>query len=314
MCAIMAIVWSNIGVVAAPPVTRSYVAGRFAVEIDGSVAGFVNAVEGGRAFGDVVKETGEDFFFKKHIGNPGFRDIRLEFGADMETSFYNWISLALQGEYARLSGAIVGVDFNGNVVSRLEFQRAQITEVTFPALDFTSKDTARMSIVLSPEQTVLNRKTSGKLSVKTASIQKKWLNSNFRLSIDGLDTTRVTKIEALTVKLPRISFGDCRLCDDLPPGPTKIDFPHVVVTIREPADQVYDWFEAFVIQGNNDDSSEKGGTLEYLSPDLKTTLFTLKFRNLGIFEVMPVMVDAGGSALPQLLAAMYCEKMEFLMP
>lgn len=314
-CAVMAIVWSNTGVGAAPPVDRrSFVSGRYALELDGNVVGMVNAVDGGLAFSDVIKIAGDEFFFKKHIGNPGFRDIRLEVGADMDKSFYNWIALAMQGEPARLNGAILAADFNGNVVRRLEFQRAQITEVTFPALDGASKETARMSIVLSPEETSLNRKASGKLSLTSSKTQKRWLSSSFRLSIDGVDSLKVTKIDALTITFPRITFGECFRCEDLPPGPTKLDFPHVVVTLTEPADSVYDWFETFVIQGNAGDADEKGGTLEYLTPDLKTALFTLKLRNLGIFELMPVVEDAGGATLPRLLAAMYCEAMELLVP
>ena len=89
LCAVMAIVWSNTGVVAAPPDVRSYAGGRFALEIDGSAVGFVNTVDGGLAFGDVVRFAGEEFFFKKQLGNAGFRDIRLEVGADMDKSFYN---------------------------------------------------------------------------------------------------------------------------------------------------------------------------------------------------------------------------------
>jgi len=314
MCAVMAIAWSNTGLVAAPPV-RSFSAGRFALEIDGNVVGFVNAVEGGLAFSDVIKVAGEDFFFKKHIGNPGFRDIRLEFGADMDKSLYNRIDQTMQGDHVALNGAILGVDFNYNVISRLEFQNALITEVGFPALDAASKDAARMSMVLSPEHTVLNRKPSGKVSsAKGPSLQKRWLPANFRLSIDGIDTKKVSKIDALTIRFPR-SVGDdlaCLHCENLQPA--MVDFPHVVVTIGEPAESVYDWFEDFVIQGNSGDSDEKGGTLEYLAFDLKTPLFTLKLRNLGIFELMPVAVDAGGSTVPRLLAAIYCESMELLVP
>jgi len=313
ICAVMAIVWSNTGLVAAPPGARSFAAGRFGVEIDGSQVGFLNAVEGGLAFGDVVKEAGEDFFFKKHIGNAGFRDIRLEFGADMDKSFYDWIAAALRGEHFNLSGAIVGINFNGDVVSRLEFQRAQITEVTFPALDATSKDAARMSIVLSPEHTALNRKASGKLSVKSTRSQKMWLSSSFKLSIDGIDTTKVSKIDALTIKLPRVSNGECFGCDNLP-TPPPVDFPHLVVTLGEPAESVYDWFEKFVIDGNNSDSQEKGGTLTFLASDLKTTIFSIKFNNLGIFEMMPIVLEANASSVPRLLAAMYCESMEFMVP
>ncbi|HEX6162761.1 MAG TPA: hypothetical protein VFZ31_05320 [Vicinamibacterales bacterium] len=312
-CAVMAIVWSNTGVGAAPPTTRSFASARFALEIGGTIVGFVNAVEGGLAFGSVVKVAGEDYFFKKHLGNLGFRDIRLEFGADMEESLYQSISLALQGQQVRLSGAILSADFNGDVRRRLEFQEAQITEVTFPALDATSKDTAKMSIVLSPEHTSVNRKASGKLNVTSAKSQKRWLPANFRLSIDGIDTTKVSKVEALTVKLPRNTFGECRLCENLP-GPTKVDFPDLVMTTGEPADALYDWFEAFAIQGNNDEASEKSGALEYLSSDLKTVLFTLNFKNLGIFELAPIGPDAAGSTVPKLLATMYCEKMDFVVP
>ena len=308
-CAVMAIVWSNTGVVAAPPDTRSYGAGHFMLEIDGAQVGFVNAVEGGLAFGEVVKEPGEDFFFKKHIASPGVRDIRLEFGADMDASFYHSIALALQGQHVSLNGLITTCDYDGKIVGSLAFFHALITEVGFPALDATSKDAAKMSIVLSPDQTILNRKPSGKLSVKSDRSQKRWLSSSFRLSIDGFDSKKVAKVEALTIKLPRIS--GCFKCEDLS-NPTRIDFPHVVVTMREPAESVYDWFEDFVIQGNAGDGDERGGTLEYLSADLKT-LFSLKFSHLGIFEVLPVVAAAGDST-PRLLAAMYCESMEFLVP
>jgi hypothetical protein len=310
LCAGVAIIWSTTGAVAAPPPLRSYSTGKFALELDGNHAGFVSAAEGGLAFGDVVKEAGDYFFFKKHLGNAGYRDIRLEFGADMDPSVYNWIALALQGEHVTLSGAIVGVNFNNDVISRLEFQRAQITEVTFPAMDATSKDAARLSIVLSPEQTVLNRKASGKLNAKATKTQKRWLSSGFRLSIDGVDATRVSKIDAMTVKLPRATFGECYSCENLPP-PALVDFPDVVVTVTEPADSFYDWFETFVIKGNNGDGQEKGGTLAYLAPDM-TTLFSIKLSNLGIFSVMPEGNGAAGDSIQRLLAAMYCESMEFV--
>lgn len=314
VCAVLTVVWSTAGTAAAPPGQKqSYGAGTFALEIDGNFAGFVTGVDGGMAFGDVVKEAGEEFFFKKHLGNPGFRDIRLEFGADMDKSFLHWIGVVLQGEHVRLNGAIVAANFNGDVVSRLEFYRAQITEVTFPAVDAGSKESARISVVLTPEQTILNRKVGGKIEAKSAGKGKNWLSSNFKLTIDGLDATRVTKIDALTIKLPWHNFNDeqaCLTCELPPIIPAKIDFPNLVVTIIQPATSFHDWFEDFVIAGNNSDEKEKAGSLEYLTPDLKT-LFTIKLRHLGIFEAMPVVNTAGGDSVARLLAAIYCESMEF---
>ena len=311
-CAVALIAWSNAGIVAAPPPIRPGVAaGMFVLELDGAQVGFVSAVEGGLAFGDVVKELGEEFFFKKHLGSTGQRNIRLEFGTGLDQSVYELIGLALQGQGPRLNGAILRADFNGNVRSRLEFTRALITEVTFPAADGASKDPARLSIVLSPEQTALDRSASGKVSVKVAK-QKNVLASSFRLSIDGLDTKRVTKVDALTVKLPlsENDEGECSRCEgDRPP----IDFPHVVVTLSETdADSIYEWFEEFVIAGNNDESQEKAGTLEFLTANLQTTVFTIRFYNLGIFALTPAELQAGSDSLPRLVAAMYCESMDFV--
>jgi hypothetical protein len=185
--------------------------------------------------------------------------------------------------------------------------------VTFPALDATSKDTAKLSVVLTPEQLVFAKGGSGKLP-KNSATQKKWLVSNFRFLIDGLDLKKVSKVDALTIKLPLIGVGDdtvCLKCEDVPPGhSTKIDFPDVVMTVGEPATTVHDWFDDFVISGNNGDEKERSGTLEYLTPNLQTVLFSLKFKNLGIFEVMPV-VDPG-DFLPRLEVAMYCESMDFV--
>ena len=141
ICTVMAIVWSNTGLVAAPSV-RAFVAGRFMLEIDGNEVGFVNAVEGGLAFGDVVKVAGEDFFQEAHRQPWLPRHPAGSRRRSVDKSFYSSIALALQGQHVSLNGAILS-DFNYNVVSRLEFQQALITEVGFPALDATSKDSAR---------------------------------------------------------------------------------------------------------------------------------------------------------------------------
>jgi hypothetical protein len=76
------------------------------------------------------------------------------------------------------------------------------------------------------------------------------------------------------------------------------------------AESIENWFESFVIRGENDDSKEKSGELTFLTPDRTTPLFTIKFNHLGIFELMPLEGNAG-DAVPRLVAAMYCESMEF---
>lgn len=317
VCAVATIVSSEAGVVAAPPPARAFAAGRFALELEGMHVGFVSAAEGGLAFGEVVKEAGEEFFFKKHLGNPGYQDIRLEFGTGMDKSVYAWIALALQGQGGRKNGALLRTDFNGNVVSRLDFQRALIAEVTFPAADAAGKTPVHLTIVLTPETTSFNRNASGKVTTSLTKQQKAAFSASFQLSIAGLDTSRVSKVESMTVTLPRFSGGGggefCIRCEDVVPiAPTKIDFPNVVMTLSEAsAGPVYEWFEDFVIFGNNDDSREKSGMLEFLTADGKSTVFTINFKNLGIFELMPLSAEAGADKIASVMAAMYCESMEF---
>lgn len=316
VCIVLASMFSNTPVETAAAANKSFTTGNVALEIDGQVAGFVSSAEGGLAFGDVVKVAGEDFFFKKQLGNSGYRDIRLEIGTGVDKSVFNVIALALQGQPVQLNGALLRTDHNFNVTSRLEFFNAQITEVTFPAADATSKDPFRVSIVLSPGHTSFSRGTFGKVAGGSITKPKVAITSSYRLSIDGLMTKRVTKVEALTIKLPRMNFGgdntDCINCAQYTPiTPARVDFPHVVMTLPElDAGPVYNWFDDFVLSGNNEDSQEKGGTLEFLTPNLQAPLFTIKFKNLGIFELAPVVGSADNVA--RLMAAMYCEAMEFV--
>src|SRR5262245_5919811 len=113
----------------ATPQARTFVAGKFGLELDGAPVGIVSVVQGGNAVGDVVKEpAGEDPFVKKHLGSVGYHDIVIGFGADMGPAMFDWIKLALQRQFARKNGAILTLDFNRRVRSRLEFTGAQITE------------------------------------------------------------------------------------------------------------------------------------------------------------------------------------------
>lgn len=67
----------------------------------------------------------------------------------------------------------------------------------------------------------------------------------------------------------------------------------------------YDWHQRFVIDGKNDQDQERKGTLELLSVN-KDVLFTLQFKNLGIFRLLPVQASA--ETVARLHAEMYCEQ------
>ena len=147
-CLALAIGCLSVNLIAAQ---RAPVAGRFALELEGSDAGAVKSVGGGFAYGFVVEEPDSpDYFLKKHLEDPpGYKDITIECGAGMSAAFFQWITDVMNGQFStRKNGAIVALDYNSNVVRRLQFADAQITRITFPRLDASSKDAGTLKVTL----------------------------------------------------------------------------------------------------------------------------------------------------------------------
>lgn len=280
---------------------------QYALELDGQFAGFLKGFEGGDAVGEVVPEQlGADGVRHKHIGNVKYEDIVLAFGADMPASIYDWIAGTLARNYARRDGAIVGSDVSGQTYSRMEFSRAMIREITFPALDASSKNAALIRATLAPEFT--RPQPVGGVIPSTASKAKPWLVQNYRLQIDGLDCTKVNSIDALTIDydLESGAVGEFR---DYVKTPNVPNIPNLAFTIAQSgADSLVAWHEDFVIKRNNSAQNEKNGTLQFLAANVRDVLFTLTFQNLGIFKLKRVK-DSG--SISRLRAEMYCEAIGF---
>jgi len=301
------------------PDKRAYVAGKYSIELDGIMAGWLHSTEGGHATSDVVVEKlGPDHIAKKHIAGVKYEDITCTCGTGMSKSFYQWLQDSFDHKYSRKNGAIVAANFNYGEHSRLTFYNALVSEIGMPALDAGSKDPAKMTIKFHPETTRTTTSSSGpsisggKYAINP-SVQKKWLPANFRLKIDGMDDAcpRVNKIEALVVKQKNVehAVGEER---DYQQEPAHLEIPNLVITFPEShGDSFYKWHEDFVIKGNNGDDKEKGGTLEYLTPNLGEVLFTLTFKHLGIFKLTPDKVESGSENIRRLKAEMYCEDISF---
>ena len=295
---------------------RAFIAGKFAFELDSIRAGWLFKAEGGAAKAEVINEKlGPDHIVKKHIGGVEYEEITISCGSGMSKGLYDWIKNSFDHNYTRKNGSVVAANFNTEELSRLDFFNALIAEIGFPALDAAAKDPCKISLKLKPEYTRYKAGAGGKISGGSYTVdqakQKQWLTSNFRLRIDGTDCTRVNKIEALTVKQKNVAnpVGEMR---DYEQEPANLEIPNLVVTMPEShSKEFFDWHTRFVINGENGDSMEKGGTLEYLSSDLKTTLFTINFEHLGIFKISPDSVESGSDNIRRVKIEMYCENMSF---
>lgn len=294
----------------ARPTNAAY---RYALDIGGMSCGWIYSAEGGYAFSDVITEKiGPDKIIHKHLAGVKYEDITITCGAQMARNFYEWIRAALERKHIRKDGAIHLTDYEGNIIHTMDFFHGLITEISFPALDAASKDACAMTIKIAPE-TTREKKGSGAIDLKPPAPQKKWLARNFRLQIAGLeeDCKQVVAIDALTIKQQVIehAVGEKR---DYEKEPSDIEIPNLVVTLPEShADQFSKWHHDFLVLGKNDQGQEKSGTLEYLTPDLKETIFKLDFFGLGIFRLTPDKLESGSGNIRRVKAEMYCENIEF---
>jgi phage tail-like protein len=286
-----------------------FAAGRFALELDGTLCGFLRSVEGGAITADVISEPlGSTYFRKKHIGQPRYEELALQLDLALDKSVYQWIADTWTGKSPRHDGSIVAVSSQQKAVSERRFFRAFLSEVTVPAMDAASKEPAFLTVKLAPE---FHRAKAGSGATAKIPVAKKkaWLPSNFKLEIDGLDCKKVSKIDALTVKQKAAedAIGELR---DFAKQPTQLEFPNLRITLAESSSQTWtSWFDDFVVKGLSGDANEKNGKLSFLSTDLKTVLGEVAFFNLGIFRLEPEP-QAVAEAVARIRADLYCERME----
>jgi hypothetical protein len=295
---------------AAEPV-RSYVSGNFFLTLNGVKTGFIKSVDGGGISAEVINEpSGPNYFTKKHIGQPKYEDFAIQVGFSNSRQLYEWIQQTWNMARPRVSGSIISTDYNLDAKSERQFTNALLTETTIPAMDGASKELAYITLKFAPEF-IRSVKASGKVTADYKHEQKKFLPSNFILKIDGLDCSKVTKIESFTVK-QGVATKDIGSARDSQKEPGKLEFPNLKITMAETAAQSFiDWYETFVIKGNNNDSKEKNGSLTLLSPDRKTEFAKIEFFNMGIFRIQPDKAQANADQIKRLTIELYVEKMTF---
>jgi hypothetical protein len=317
-----------------PLATHSYTTVPWALELNGVDAGAPNAVKGGEAYGDVIDETvGPDLVVRKHIGGVRYSDIEIECGAGMTRDVYTWIANMLARKAPRKSGAVVSFDYGGTERQRLAFSNGLITEVGFPALDSASKDAAHIKLKITPEETK-RAAASGTSTTMPLSKGTQWFRSHFRLTIDGLDCSGVSRIEPLVARQALVESPAAMR--DYIQEPSALDVGDLVLTLRE--SQAKDWYawqdELLPAQrqlgrvlegdrpflatdvgrrGNLGPAFERTGKLEFLAPNARDAIFELGFKGLGIYRLAAEQ-EAATQGISLVRASMYCEELTFAVP
>jgi hypothetical protein len=286
---------------------RGYTAGRFALDIGGVPAGWIYSAEGGHATSDVVSGNGGGSVDRKHLENVRYEPITITFGVGMSRPFYEWIMESI-GTYRTRDGAIHTCDYDGNVRSTLEFHNAAITEIGFPALDAASKDEAKMTIKFAPEFTRMVTGPGKKMPMGNEAARKKeWLPSNFRLEIAGVDCSRVSRIDAITIK-PTAGAQRGGTRGGYQKGPANLEAPNLVATVEESRSADFSNWMKSSSRSPNSPGNKKSGQLTFLSENLRETLFTLHFTDLSIRRLTPENGKMGRNVVR---AEMYFQGVQF---
>jgi hypothetical protein len=284
--------------------------GNVAIALDGAVLGYAKGVDGGGVVGSVVEEgSARGAAPKKHLGAVSYEDITLEVGLSLERSLYDWISASWTGTAQQKSGAIVSYDANLEAQSSREFVNALITETTIPTLSAASKEPGVLTLKLSPERMQAGN-ASGKIASAPSKDAKTWLASSFRLELDGLDCSRVSKIDSFSVK-QAAAAANVGVSRETTKEAGKLEFGNLKVTLSEVSAETWrKWHDDFVVRGNSGDKNEKAGRLVLLGQNLKDELAEIKLGNVGIYALH---TDAQGEGVAQLQAELYVERMEFAL-
>lgn len=275
--------------------SKSQTAGHFLLSLGGAHVR-LEKVAGGSIRGEVaIFRTGSESLPVKRISAVRYEPFRLAVGMGMGQPLHDWIKVALSGAPVAKNGSVARASSTGKAEAYRHFRDALIQEVGFPALDGSSKETAYFTVTLAPEQITQAAGDGAKLTAAVTVKQKRWLASNFRFRLTGLEDAckRVATVDAFTIKQTIVEVTD-GVSGIRTKHPTTVEIPNLRITFSAADVKPWqDWFDDFVVKGNAGPGNEKSGAIEFLDPSLKLTLGTVNLTRCGIFALD--FAPAGGS-------------------
>lgn len=294
---------------------RAFSAAHFALELGGELNGIIKSIEGGGVKVDVMTyQQGGIYDRWRQIGKPKFEDLKMQIGMSTSAPYYMWIKQFFEGNQDRRDGAIVAADFYYKERARREFKFGLIRELTIPGLDATGKDALYMTIAISVESIDYKPGLDGaQIDHKAKDYQntRLWKANDFRFNLAGFDTSKVNKVDAITIKqnIVEYHYGGARAPTK---SPSQMDFPNISFTLPESgaASLVARFTERGAAIKHAKLAPIPEGSIEWLGVDRKV-LGTLKFMNAEIINVQPDKADSGGDNIKNVKVELYTEKMAF---
>jgi len=259
---------------------------KFFLELDGKPVAILSSFSGGPMIGEVNSlDSGFSCCFPpKFLIAIHPDELVMEVPGLHGSDLVEWIQKNLQGDLTEHNGSIVLVDQNFRVIQRINFLHGLISEISFPALRATARIQPPLKLKIMPEQAQV---VTGNDEIYRT-ILKNYQSSSFRLDIAGIDTSRVSAIDAITIKRTFMAgdTGEQRPSTGMiPTGNFEIS-PLSFTIAGANARDLEKWHEDFVVNGNNSDDRELEGTITLLANNVKVPPITLSLHHLGIYRLL----------------------------
>ena len=295
--------------------SKSITAGHFELMIDGhKTTAFLKQIEGGWSRANVVDDAvGADQNRIKQISTVDIDPFSIEFGLAGANDLLQWIKGSWSRKYSRRNGQITHADFDLYGTYQHEFFEALVVETTFPTLDGSAKDGGYIKCKVQAERVVTKRLPPGSPRVEgnVSPKQKMWTPSAFRFNIDGIDDMQYTnKLDSFTITqgVKKLYTGAGRFPQI---EPTNIKFPNLTGTISlQYAEKLLQWHEDYINTGKADPKSQKTGSIEFLSPDRKQTIFRINLYEVGLNFAAIESATANAGQIKRVKFEMFVHRMD----
>lgn len=280
--------------------TSSFNASSTLLTLDGVACGPVDNFEGGDARTSVVVEPSSgNALPKKHVTGVNYAPIIFDVRFPLPKPVVDAIN-----EFAanrRSPSTLVLATYNQNFQlygTPLQANNAVLTEVRFPLLDVANaKDVMRATLVFTAGS-VQTATVGVPATLSATSVRQSTGTSGFKVHIGTLPTTGLSQVQAFTIKQSS--------------GSAAPEFSNVMLTLVASDLAGWSaWRDSFVINGINDDASEKNASLEFLSSATSSgapaVVFTLQFSHVGIVRASTIPMPSGAEGVNRFQSEIYYE-------
>lgn len=232
------------------------------------------------------------------IGEPVLGQLTLSLQPQSFPPLAKWVQELIDGGHRQLDLEVLRADPNGHIQEGFQLAGCVLTELHFPPCSAAQKDAYVVRAVLQPER-IAALPSGGLQKLPVSAKQRPWLVSTFRLSVDGLPTDGVLKIDGLdlTRDIATRKVGEFR---ELLPYYGIARCSPLVLTI---GGRNYPEWRDFVLKrlAEGKPASPLGAKLTFLDASLKQELGSLQFSLAGLagFQFARVASRADEATSPQ---------------